>query len=397
MRLLSVILGPTFGGAHNQALRLADPLRALGVETTVVVPAGAEPAAERLTAARVDTVRVALHRPRATASPGSHLRVLRALPADVAAIRRVIRDRDADVVQVHGPNHPHGAFAARREAGVGLVWQLLDTRTPMSLRRVSMPYVVRAADAITAWGRGLGAAYPGAAGLEDRLICVYPPVAMEEFAPDAERRRRARERLEAGSSTVIGAVAVLTPQKGHEYLVRAAARVFARRPDARFRILGTPSPAHPEYVSSVRREATELGLSEGGRLTFADPGADVPLLLQGIDILAMSSVRNSEGMPTAVLEAMACGKPVVATDVGAVSELIEDGVTGLLVEPEDERALAAALERLLRNEGERRAMGEAGRRRALERFDLGSLAERHALAYEIAVRHRGGRRRGRRS
>jgi glycosyltransferase involved in cell wall biosynthesis len=92
-------------------------------------------------------------------------------------------------------------------------------------------------------------------------------------------------------------------------------------------------------------------------------------------------------MPTVVLEAMSCGVPVVVTDVGAVSELVDDGRTGLIVRTHTPEAIAAAIERLLDEPGLREETGTAARGRALERFDLQTLADLHLAAYEHARAH----------
>src|SRR5205814_2711696 len=167
-----------------------------------------------------------------------------ALVPDVRRLRREIRDRGIDVVQAHGPTNPQVALAGRRQ-GAGVVWQLLDTRAPMVLRRAAMPVVRRTADAVTSWGEALAREHPGAAELGERLIVVFPPVDVGEFVPDPTLRDRARERLELPDpDTSIGTVGVLNPQKGHEHLVRAAAILGADHPNLAIRILGAPSPAH---------------------------------------------------------------------------------------------------------------------------------------------------------
>jgi glycosyltransferase involved in cell wall biosynthesis len=391
MRLLTVIHGPTFGGAHNQAMRLAGPLRDRGVETVALLPSEATSAAERLRAAGVEVELMSLSRLRATADPRPNLRLARSWRRELAAIAALIEARDIDVVQVHGPTNPQGAIAAQHSPGTAVVWQLLDTRTPEPLKRLLMPLVVRRADAITSWGEALAEAHPGARRLGARCTAVYPPVVAANFKPDAARRRQARARLGIASKQVlIATVGVLTPQKGHEHLIRAAAEVAARDgacPVA-IRVLGAASPAHHGYRAALEREADELGLFADGRLDFVDPGDDVAELLQAVDLFALASVRRSEGMPTAVLEAMFAGKPVVATDVGAVRELVVDGETGLLVPPEQPAALAAALAELSDDGGRRQRLGAAGRARALAHFDLERLADLHLDAYRRALAHR---------
>jgi glycosyltransferase involved in cell wall biosynthesis len=388
LRLLSVIHGPTWGGAHNQAAALAAPLAGLGVETTVLLPAEAEEAAARLEGAGVDAQRMPLSRLRATKDPRPNLRLARRARGEIGAMGRLIDEIGADVVQVHGPTNPQAALATRGRPGVAVAWQILDSRTPAALVRATMPYVVRRADVITTWGEALADLHPPAKSLGERCVTVFPPVDAERFSPDDARRAEARERLGVeGDAVAVGAVGVLTPQKGHEHLIEAAGLVGA---GPVFRVIGAPSAAHPEYVNALRGRAQGLGSERGEDVGFEDPGSDVPLLVQGLDVFTLASVGRSEGMPTAILEAMVAGKPVVATDVGAVRELVDDGVTGILVPPADPVALADAIRRLVGNEEERRRMGEAGRTRALEEFSLDALARLHAGAYEMAVAHRRG-------
>ena len=392
MRLLSVIHGPTWGGAHNQAATLAGPLAELGVDTTVLLPEEGGEAAARLGAHGVVARTIPLSRLRASADPRPNLRLALRGPAEIRAIGGLIEALGIDLVQVHGPVNPQAALATRGRAGVAVVWQLLDSRTPAPLVRATMPYVARRADAITCWGEALADLHPPARALGERLIPVFPPVPAERFAPDPGRRAEARRRLElTEGATAIGSVGVLTPQKGHENLIEAVSALAARRGDREpleARVIGAPSAAHPAYAEDLRSRVAALG--GGARVGFADPGEEVALLLQGLDIFVMASVPRSEGMPTAILEAMVAGKPVVATDVGAVRELVADGETGIVVPAADSGALADSIGRLLEDAGLRRRMGEAGRERALARFGIGELARLHHRAYEIALRHRRG-------
>lgn len=393
MRVLSVIHGPVYGGAHTQLLRLREPLERRGWETLAAVPTEPGNGLPRLREAGADVTALPLHRLRATVRPGPHLRLAATFAAEVRALRRLIREREVDVVQAHGPTNPHGALAAHLE-GVGLVWQVYDTVAPMPLRRLCMPFVRRAADAMTFWGEDLARTHPGSERLGDRTIIVFPPVDTAPFERTPARRAEGRRRLAAPEgSVVVGTVGVRNPSKGHQYLVRAAEQIREHQPQAVFRVVGGPSPVHAAHEAAVRREAAERGLEDPGVLAFVDPGGDVPRIVPGFDIFVMTSVPRSEGMPTAILEAMACGLPVVSTDVGAVRELIDDGVTGFVVPPEDPRAVADSVLRLLRDPQLAAEMGGAGRRRARERFDLETLADLHARAYEAALEHRRARRR----
>ena len=390
IRLLSVIHGPAFGGAHNQARCLAGPLLERGVETIVVVPAEAESAASRLREAGINAVTTPLRRLRATADPRTQARFAAALLPDVRRLGRLIRRLEIDVVQVHGATNPHGALAAHRE-GSAVVWQLLDTRAPLMLRRMAMPLVARLSDVMTTWGVELARVHPGAERLGARLITVYPPVEESRFQPDPDRRAHARAQLGIeGDVPLIGTVGVLNPQKSHGDLIRAAEIVHRQRPDARFRVLGASSPAHGAYEQRLREEVRGRGLEEV--FGFLDPRREVDLLIQGLDLFVLTSAPRSEGMPTAILEAMACAKPVIATDVGAVRELVDAGTTGLLVRPEAPKEVAAGILELLSNPDRARRLGSNGRRRARAEFGLERLADLHADAYRNALKHRRSRR-----
>ncbi len=208
IRVLSVVHSPTYAGAHNQLLRLHGPLRDLGVETIAALPEEADEAADRLRAAGVEVHTLPLARLRATANPLTQGRFLSAAHGDVGRLADLVAATRVDVVQVHGVQNPQGAIAGRRR-GVAVVWQLLDTRAPMALRRLCMPLVRRLADSIVSWGVAVADGHPGARRFGDRLVVVYPPVDVGAFAPDAASRRAARQRLGVGDDQVlVGTVGV---------------------------------------------------------------------------------------------------------------------------------------------------------------------------------------------
>ena len=386
VKLLSVIPGPAFGGAHNQAMALKAPLELRGIETLVVLPEEAEAAAARLEDGGIEVVLVPMQRLRASGDPRVHLRLLGNLRKDHARLSSLIASRAIDVVQVHGATNPQGAIAARRQ-GRAVVWQLFDTRAPMALRRVAMPLVIRLADAMTVWGRELVRAHPGAERLGERVTVVYPPVDLARFAASSALREHSRAQLGVpAEAPLIGSVGVLNPQKGHEYLIRSAKLVRERVENVQFRILGVESPAHTAYLRSLHEEIEASGLSDCVQLV--DPRDQVPELMQAFDVFAMASVPRSEGMPTVILEAMASGKPVVATDVGAVAELVEAGVSGIVTQPLQPDLMAQEIVELLCDDERRNRIAHAGLVRAQREFSLDRLADLHAEAYRQAIAHR---------
>jgi glycosyltransferase involved in cell wall biosynthesis len=383
-RLLSIIVGPVFGGAHNQALRLAEPLRERGWSTSVVLPPTATEASAVLAAAGVEVTHVPMARPRLSATIGPHVAFARDLRRQIRRIRAVVRAERADVVQIHGPLNPHAALAARIE-GAAVVVQLLDTRPPVLARYVAMPFVHLLADSIMATGLGVAEVYPSAMRFGDRLIPYAPPVDIEQFRSRKGSRSRARQLLRVGSDdVVVGSVGNRNPQKGFDHLFSAMGRLRIRHPNLQVRVRGTPSVEHPGYDTVLAAAARTAGFDPVDVIDTVPPDLSVADIMPGFDVFVVSSVPRSEGIPTVIIEAMAAGIPVVTTRVGAVSEVVEEGRTGLIVPPEDPTSLAAAVERLLVDLDLRVSMSHEVQAEAIDRFGLDRCADAHARAYMLA-------------
>jgi len=162
-------------------------------------------------------------------------------------------------------------------------------------------------------------------------------------------------------------VARLADVKGQRSLLRALTGLNATAV-----LVGRDLEQDGAYERELRAEAERLGVVD--RVVFAGYRDDVPALLAGCDVFCLPS--EMEGLPLGVLEAMAQGKPVVATAVGGTPELVVHGETGLLVQPGDVEALAAALAQLLADPEQARHMGEAGRERVQREFGAAAMAQR---------------------
>ena len=185
--------------------------------------------------------------------------------------------------------------------------------------------------------------------------------------------------LPAGAP-IVGNVAALVPHKGQQHLLDAAARVVAEVPEARFVIVGTG-----ELEGALAAQIARLGL--GGHVVLTGFRTDALSLLKAFDLFVMSSV--TEGLGTSVLDAMACGRAVVATRAGGIPESVVDGKTGLLVPVRDPAALASAVLRLLRDRDRRQALGRAGLMRARARFGAARMVAETIAAYDDLTGERG--------
>ncbi len=176
---------------------------------------------------------------------------------------------------------------------------------------------------------------------------------------------------------LVGNVAALVPHKGQRHLVDAAARVLPEHPDARFIIAG-----EGELRASLEQQIRHHHLEK--HFMLVGFRADILSLHKAFDVFAMSSV--TEGLGTSLLDAMACGKPVVATTVGGIPEVVVHEETGLLVPPRDPPAMAAAMVRLLADRGLRQQMGEAGLARVRTHFSAEAMVQHTLRVYQQVVR-----------
>jgi glycosyltransferase involved in cell wall biosynthesis len=390
VNVLFVIHYPVYGGPHNQALLLARELKRHGVSMTVLLPEGPGNAVPRLRTSGIDVVTIPLHRARATLRPRPLLQLAAYLPGEVRAIRKIIRERTITIVQLGGLVNPHGAIAARLEH-TAVLWQLLDTRPPMAVRRLLMPLVVRLSDVVMTTGRTVGRVHPGVEALGERLLPFFPPVDPEAFDVSSIDREDARASFGFGAEdVVIGTVGNLNPQKGHEYFLQAAAQARKLRPDIKVLVVGSSHETHHAYELGLWRLAEHLELAVGRDVIFSGALEDVRPALAAMDLFVLSSVPRSEGAPTSVEEAMMMNRPVVATNVGAVSELVADGLTGFLVQPLDPAALSRAILRVIEDPALQTAMGSHGRERALALCSVEECARIHLEAYDRALGHQAG-------
>ena len=210
----------------------------------------------------------------------------------------------------------------------------------------------------------------------EKVVVMPTGYVARPLTPDTDLRSE----LGLTSETpLVGTAVVFRPQKALEVLVEAHARLLRSMPDAHLAIAGE-GPTRAE----VERRAHDLSLD--GRVHFLGHRDDVDAILRSLDVAALSS--DFEGSPIFVLECMANGTPIVATEVGGIPQLVLDGETGVLVPPRDPEALADAVERLLADP-ERRAMLAAAATSKLADFTIDVVARRFADLYETLAAEAG--------
>jgi glycosyltransferase involved in cell wall biosynthesis len=186
---------------------------------------------------------------------------------------------------------------------------------------------------------------------------------------------------------VVGFIGRIVREKGIEELIEAMAYVTSREPQARLLIVGDTlaSDGDTEAKEVVKKAILKYGLQD--KVRFAGLRDDVPRLLTALDIFVLPSWR--EGMPRSIIEAMATGLPVVATDIRGCREEVVHGDTGLLVPPKDPRELGEAILSLVCDDSLARKMGKRGREVALDWFDEDAVIERQIEAYYRLIEEKG--------
>jgi glycosyltransferase involved in cell wall biosynthesis len=248
-----------------------------------------------------------------------------------------------------------------------------------------MPLVRRLASAVMFNGEGLIPLHAGDSRIKQPHVVYYPPVDTEKFVPSAEQRKLTRAQMGIpDDAPVVGMVANISPQKGIEYFVRAASLVSEAVPDAHFVAVGALYDTHKPYLDRIKGELARSHI-EQSHFRLEGEHNRVHEVYPAFDVKLITSVPGSEGTTTTALESQACGVPVVATDVGAIAEVIDEGRTGFVVPPLQPHALAGATLRILRDRELRERMSQASRDAATARFDVKVCAETHVQTFEAAT------------
>jgi glycosyltransferase involved in cell wall biosynthesis len=223
-----------------------------------------------------------------------------------------------------------------------------------------------------------------AAGVPQRRMTVIPnAVATERFAsPDPVYRDRLQQLFPSPPKRIVGAAGRLSPEKGFEVLVEAAASLTHRNDSVGFVLFGEGT-----LRSELSRRIAAAGLT--GNFILAGFRSDLDRFVPLLDLLVLPSF--TEGMPNVVLEALAAAVPVVATAVGGTPEVIEDGKCGFLVPPGNAKALATAIQSALLSEERRHEMGRCGRERVTRHFAFAAQAQRYFQLF-VDLTRAGGKR-----
>jgi glycosyltransferase involved in cell wall biosynthesis len=356
---------------------LAEKLQERGVETQVVALAGA------VGNTRKDSL-----------GAGSLLRIreMAAILGYCWRLSRLMKTRGIRLVHTNSLKSDIIGGVAGRLAGVPVVWHVRDriesdylpgvvVAAFRSLSRIIPNFIVANSAATLATLRPPGHRLDAAVESEDALVQGSCAVVHDGVIP--------RDLVEKRSSEIlIGLVGRITRWKGQHVFLQAAALVRSQFPRARFQIIGSALFGEEVYEKEIRALTASLGLEDC--VEFLGFRSDVRELIGELDVLVHASITG-EPFGQVIIEAMAEAKPVVATRGGGVPEIVQDGVTGMLVPMGDVSAMAEAICEMLADPERAAQMGVAGRERVLRRFTVEVTARRLEFVFEKILSRNGDR------
>jgi glycosyltransferase involved in cell wall biosynthesis len=374
MRVLLVETISELGGAQWSLLELASQLKRDGVDVLASVPRG--PLQTRLKDAGVPVASIPSFRARRKALALFAQFLMGA--NETAQIRKTAWLFKPDII--HTNSITAGLLSLSLARGHALVCHVRDLRFPVKpMSRIARKArrIVAASDAIDSL---LSELLRGSS--RSRLVRVVNGIDVSRFAPCDPARARQVCSLPAGVP-VIGMIANLVPWKRHDVFIEMAAQIAQKRPDAHFAIVGRDLLGENKpYCKSLRQRVTSSGLD--AVFHWFEAIDDVREVLQAMDVLVHPP--HDEPFGRVLCEAMAMRRPVVAVRQNGPVAIVEHEVSGLLVGTPHPELFAKAVLRILDNPAQAGAMGEAGRKRVIERFNITRTASQMRAVYQTAIK-----------
>ena len=365
LRILHTESSTGWGGQEIRILTEAQGMLARGHQIALLTPPDAEiyPAAQKL------------------AIPVIALPINRKQTKPMFDLRRWLakHGRDFDIINTHSSTDTWlTAIASATLGGMPPMVRTRHVSTPINDHFSTRWLYLRATAHIVITGEALRQQLHEKNGYPlDHITSVPTGIDLKRFQPQPQAEARAK--LGLLDRPTLGILATLRDWKGHDYLLEAFARLRADFPDWHLLIIGD-GPWRPRLDERLRH------LDLTACVTFAGNQDDVPAWLNALDLFALPSFGD-EGVPQSIMQAMACGLPVVSTPVGGIPEAVRNEETGLLVPPKDAASLAASLARLMRDDALRLRMGRSGRQRALDHFGIDIMLDRMESVFNRYRKH----------
>jgi glycosyltransferase involved in cell wall biosynthesis len=291
----------------------------------------------------------------------------------VSQLIALLRRNRVDLIHTNSLRAAVLGGIAGRIAGIPTIWQIhsvvgspLMSPSGVRLLRLLSRYLP---ERIICNSRATAKDFEAAGGRVTVVPCGVDSMRFEPNGPPLQSHQR------------IGMIARFAPVKGQHVFVEAARELSKRHPGAEFVLAGSALFGEERYEEQVRTAALSV---ENQSVQFLGFVEDVPRLMKELDILVNPSTQP-EGFGQVIVEAMMAGKPVIASAAGGPLDVVEDGVTGRLIPPDDAQALGRAMGEMLDQPEQAAMMGRLGRERALQRFDIRETTRQVEQVYEMVI------------
>ncbi len=389
MNVLNIVIDNNIGGIQNRIMLVGEKLKKSGVNTIILAPKGKGSFSQIAKNRGFLVYQTYIESPKYFTSIrniAKNIFWFLSFPIAVFSIVNIIKKEKVDIVHVNGLLALQGVLAARL-AKKPLVWHLISSIYPTFLVSIIRPFFNWAERFIFVANKTI-TYYLGNSDDKQKISVIYEPVDISYFDSrniSKQKKENVRKKLAVPEDyKIVGFVGNISPVKGLEYLIRVASEVVNHtNTKVKFIIIGEASEGHIEYFASLKNQITELNLDKDIVFLGKMPHAQLRTILSIMDVFLMTS--KAEGTPLVILEAMSMGIPVVATDVGGISEQVANGKTGIVVPPKDVNAIAKAVLYLLENDETRKRCGINARERTVKHFSLNKCVEEHRLLYKDIV------------
>jgi len=388
MRLLIINNGADLYGASRAFLELCAQLVRNGVIVKAVLPEHG-PLLDALQDAGVE---VCISRPlplierKAFHSLNGVLKQLWSVPVSCFLLWRIIKTFKPDLVHSNLSVLFTPALVARF-LGVPHIWHIRECYSEFGLIwRYYRRFMLWGGDRIVCVSNAVAKQFEINSHLPENVLTIHDGIPLAPFnniKPSSVSAACVKYGLMADGLLYVGLVGrIKFKRKGQETFIRAAAKLVSKNSNYRFLIIGGAFPDNENHTEMMKRLIAELGVGE--QVLYLGETYDIYPLMSRFDVFVMASgLPEPFGLVT--LEAMALSKPVVGTAIGGTAEIVEDGVTGILVPPNDPKSMADAIDKLLSTPDLRKRMGEAGRFRFEEMFEFHHHYDKMTMLYACLV------------
>ena len=358
MKILQILPELNIGGVERGCVDLARELTRQGHQALVISNGGR--LVEKLESHGAKHIKLSVHK-----------KSLFSILANIPKVTKILQQEQVDIVHARSRVPALIAFLACRRTGTNFVTTCHGYYNQHSFSRVmGWGKRVIVSSGVIAQHMGEDFGVPG-----ERLRLIPRGVDLEEF----EFHQKTTDGKQRVNEFTVGVIGRLTPIKGHQYFLQALSKVIRVLPQARALIVGDISPGKEKYKEELQMLVRRLSLE--GYVEFIGWAKDIPRIFSRLDILVLPTVTQ-EAFGRVLIEAGACGVPVIASRVGGVVDIIQDGVNGILVQPQDSVDLAAAITRLFKEPQLAQKLVLAARKNVEENFSLKQMAERTIRVYE---------------